>query len=75
MRLHFVLYSFLLFLLCGGLRSQTFYNQSSIQKIEITFSQPNWDYQMDTAKYGKEGYVMAQSVKINGVLLDSIGVK
>lgn len=30
---------------------------------------------MDTAKYGKEGYTLASYVKINGVKLDSVGVK
>jgi len=53
----------------------TFYNTASIQKIEINLTQPNWDYQMDTAKYGSEGYIWAQWVKINGVQLDSVGVK
>ena len=28
----------------------TFYNVNAIQKIELTFKQSNWDYQMDTAK-------------------------
>jgi len=53
----------------------TFYDINTIQKIEITFSQPDWDYQMDTAKTGSEGYTMATSVTINGVLFDSVGVK
>ncbi|MCW3084428.1 MAG: hypothetical protein JWP12_1794 [Bacteroidetes bacterium] len=53
----------------------TFYDLNTIQKIEITFTQPDWDYQMDTAKAGAEGYIMAQSVKINGVEFDSVGVK
>ncbi|MBI1837589.1 MAG: CotH kinase family protein [Flavobacteriia bacterium] len=46
-----------------------------MQKIELFFSQPNWDYQLDTSKIGLEGYVMADSMRINGVLFDSIGVK
>lgn len=54
---------------------QTFYDINTIQKIEIFFSQPDWDFQMDTAKYGAEDYIMADSVKINGVLFDSVGVK
>ncbi|MGE0562517.1 MAG: CotH kinase family protein [Flavobacteriales bacterium] len=56
--------------------SQTvFYDVNTIQKIEITFLQPDWDYQLDTSKYGSEGYIMASSVSINGVLFDSVGVK
>ena len=30
---------------------------------------------LDTAKAGSEGYIMAQSVSINGTLYDSVGVK
>ena len=54
---------------------QTFYDIDQIQKIEIFFSQPNWDYQMDTAKAGMDGYLMAELVKVNGVSYDSAGVK
>lgn len=55
--------------------AQTLYNLNTIQKIEISFSIPNWDYRMDTAKVGAEGYLMADSVKINGLQFDSVGVK
>lgn len=55
--------------------AQTFYNNSNIQKIEIQFFQANWDYMLDTAKLGSEGYVMAQWIKINGTYFDSVGVK
>ena len=55
--------------------AQTFYNTSAIQKIEVQFAQSNWDYMLDTAKLGKEGYLMAQWVKVNGTYYDSVGVK
>ncbi|MGI9192748.1 MAG: CotH kinase family protein [Chitinophagaceae bacterium] len=55
--------------------AQALYDTQSLQKIELQFSQPNWDYQMDTAKLGSEGYLMANWVKINGVTYDSVGVK
>ncbi len=55
--------------------AQTFYNTNSIQKIEVQFAQANWDYMLDTAKMGKEGYLMAQWVKVNGTYFDSVGVK
>lgn len=61
--------------LCGKISAQNFYDQTVIQKIEIQFTQTNWDYQLDTAKAGAEGYIMAQSVTINGVYFDSVGVK
>jgi len=56
-------------------QAQDLYNQNVIQKIEINFTQSNWDYLMDTAKAGSEGYLMANWVKVNGVLFDSVGVK
>jgi hypothetical protein len=55
--------------------SQNFYDLNTIQKIEISFSQPDWDYRMDTAKAGSEGYLMADWVKINGQQYDSVAVK
>jgi hypothetical protein len=56
--------------------SQTnLYDIGQIQQIEITFTQVNWDYQLDTAKAGDDGYVMASQVKVNGVVFDSVGVK
>ena len=54
---------------------QSFYDINTIQTIEITFSQSNWDYMLDTAKAGSDGYIMAQSVTINGSQFDSVGVK
>lgn len=68
-----------LFLTClafaQGLNAQTLYDINTVQRIEIGFSQSNWDYQMDTAKDGSEGYVLADWVVINGVEIDSVGVK
>ncbi len=55
--------------------AQEFYDINTIQTISITFSQSNWDYMLDTAKAGSDGYIMAQSVSINGTLFDSVGVK
>lgn len=52
-----------------------FYSSNSIQDIRIFFGMTNWDYQMDTAKAGAEGYILADSVLINGIAYDSVGVK
>jgi len=67
------LFSIALFPLFG--RAQAFYDLNSIQTIEITFAQSNWDALLDAEKAGNEGYIMAQSVSINGQLFDSVGVK
>jgi spore coat protein CotH len=56
-------------------QSMNLYEMDTIQTIELTFTQPNWDYQMDTAKSGSQGYLLAAECKINGVLYDSVGVK
>ena len=63
------------FCLCGKFSAQTFYNQSTLQKIQLYFSATNWDYQMDTAKAGVQGYILADSIKVNGIKMDSVGVK
>lgn len=58
-----------------SLKAQDLYYINTIQTIRITFSQSNWDYMLDTATTGSDGYIMAQSVEINGVVFDSVGVK
>jgi hypothetical protein len=55
--------------------AQSLYDINTIQTIAITFPQSNWDYLLDTAKAGSDGYIMAQSVTINGTRYDSVGVK
>ena len=57
------------------MNAQDLYDINTIQKIEITFSQANWDYILDTAKAGSDSYLMALEVKINGISYDSVGVK
>jgi spore coat protein CotH len=65
----------LAFLCRTTIHAQALYDVNTIQKIEVSLSQPDWDYQMDTAKHGAEGYLMADSIKINGVVYDSVGIK
>lgn len=69
-----ILYTMLL-LFSSNLYAQTFYDMDSVQTIEIVFAQSNWDQLLDIQKAGNEEYIMAQSVTINGVLFDSVGVK
>ena len=66
---------FILMLSTILLRAQSFYDINTIQQIRIHFDQTNWDYQMDTAKDGSEGYIAAAWVEVNGQVFDSIGVK
>ncbi|HRG53883.1 MAG TPA: CotH kinase family protein [Bacteroidia bacterium] len=67
--------AFAVFLFQTANAQTTLYDQNTIQKIEITFTQPDWDYQLDTAKAGADSYIFAAKIKINGVELDSVGVK
>lgn len=69
--------TFLLLLLplCRVSAQTTFYNMDTVQVIDITFTQPNWDYMLDTAKAGSDGYILAAQVKINGTVFDSVGVR
>ncbi|MCX6138094.1 MAG: CotH kinase family protein [Ignavibacteriales bacterium] len=55
--------------------AQSFYDLNTVQTIALTFRQSNWDFMLDTAKAGSDGYIMAQSVSINGTVFDSVGVK
>ena len=67
---------FSVLLLGFNVRSQTdFYAVDSVQKIKLFFSQSDWDYQLDTAKYGVGGYVVADSVIVNGTRFFYVGVK
>jgi len=59
----------------NGFSQPSLYDIGQIQQIEITFTQANWDFQLDTAKAGADGYIMASQVRINGVVFDSVGVK
>ncbi|MDB4285776.1 CotH kinase family protein [bacterium] len=66
---------FLVLLASLQLSAQSFYDLGTIQTIEITFAQSNWDQLLDAEKAGNEDYIMAQSVTINGDVFDSVGVK
>ncbi len=55
--------------------SQDFYDMTNVQNIQVHFSQNNWDQLMDNAYATTEDYIMADSVTINGVVFDSVGVK
>lgn len=70
------IFTLLAFLLTYSLiHAQDFYNIDQVQTISIVFAESNWDALLDAQKAGDEDYIMAQSVTINGVLFDSVGVK
>ena len=55
--------------------AQDFYDRSTVQTIEIFFAASNWDAQLDALASTTEDYLLADSVRINGVTYDSVGVK
>lgn len=55
--------------------AQGLYDLNTVQTIEISFAQSNWDQLLDAAYAGDGDYIMAQSVTINGIVFDSVGVK
>lgn len=67
--------TFLLLLFIQFANAQDFYDLNTIQTIEITFAESNWDALLDAQKQGDEEYILAQSVAINGEVFDSVGVK
>ena len=69
------IFACLLMMTSLGLKAQDFYDLNTVQTIEIVFAQSNWDQLLDAAKSTTEDYIMAQSVTINGVIFDSVGVK
>ncbi len=56
-------------------KAQDFYDINTIQTIEITFEQNNWDQLLDTEYATTGDYILAQKVVINGIEYDSVGVK
>ncbi|WP_432671310.1 CotH kinase family protein [Flavobacterium sp. SM2513] len=63
----------LLFCTCSTF-AQTFYDLSTIQTIEITFAESNWDALLDAAE-ASDAYISAQSVSINGTVFSNVGAK
>ena len=55
--------------------SQDVYDITTIQTIEIVFTQSNWDALLDAEKAGDNNYTEAQSVTINGTVFNQVGVK
>ncbi|MFM9004578.1 MAG: CotH kinase family protein, partial [Flavobacteriales bacterium] len=52
-----------------------FYDQSTIQTIEIFFAQSNWDALLDQQAQSTEDYIIADSVRVNGTTFEQVGVK
>jgi hypothetical protein len=59
----------------NGSAQTALYDRSTVQEIRIYFHQSNWDFMLDTLKINDSGYLQADSLFINGIKFDSVGVK
>ncbi len=55
--------------------AQDLYDINTIQDIRIVFAESNWDALLDAQASSTEDYISAQSVSINGVVFNNVGVK
>jgi len=55
--------------------AQNLYDKNTVQTVEVFFAQANWDALLDNLAITTEDYLLADSVRINGVVFDSVGVK
>ena len=69
------LYTLLFLIINTTIQAQSFYDMDEIQTIEVTFAESNWDQLMDNAYAADAGYILAESITINGITYDSVGVK
>ena len=56
-------------------QTNSFYDQATIQTIEIFFAQSNWDAVLDEQAQTTEDYTIADSVRVNGTTFEQVGVK
>jgi len=70
----FILFAFLFAFHLSNAQNN-FYDANTIQVVKIYFPFSDWDYQLDTLSAGSDGWLFADSVIINGVHFDSVGVK
>lgn len=57
------------------INAQNFYDPSAISSIEIQFYDVNWDYKLDSLRAADSDERILADITINGVLLDSAGVR
>jgi hypothetical protein len=55
--------------------AQDLYDKNTVQTVEVFFAQANWDALLDNLAQTTEDYLLADSVRINGIVFDSVGVK
>lgn len=66
---------FLFIIIALAAQAQSFYHPDSIQKIEITFPQNNWDSLLRAYKDSSLNNRLIAQIRINGTFLDSVGIR
>lgn len=74
-----ILFTLLSFLFSLGLGAQDevnsdFYNVNTLQDINITFAQENWEELLDSLRYNGNGLLLSK-VEINGQTYENVGVR
>lgn len=70
-----ITYFALFFSVFQTITAQGFYDINTVQNIQITFAEPNWDYILDTMRQNySPNRLIAQSVTINGTSYSGVGV-
>jgi len=76
MKLNFFILVFVFFNVHGSLFSQTdFYDINTVREIKISFTQADWDAQLDAFYTADQGERLIGSVEIDGVAFDSVGIR
>ena len=63
------------FVLINSINSQDFYDINTINTIEITFAESNWDYLLDQLYAEGDEERLIGTLTINGEIFDSVGVR
>ena len=63
------------FVLINSINSQDFYDINTINTIEITFAESNWDYLLDQLYAEGDEERLIGTLVINGEVFDSVGVR
>ncbi|MEE4312737.1 MAG: CotH kinase family protein [candidate division KSB1 bacterium] len=68
-------FMFILLALTATVSGQDFYDINTINTIELTFAQSNWDYLLDQLYAGGQEERLIGTAVVNGITYDSVGVR
>ena len=71
----FILFFLGAFVLINSINSQDFYDIDTINAIELTFQESNWDYLLDQLYAEGDEERLIGTLAINDEIFDSVGVR